>query len=223
MLKLLFGAAFAGLMISGTALGADVAAPAPAFDWSGPYVGIQGGFATGPANQYIPNYAQPNPIGGVSGGLFGGFAGVRKQMNNFVFGAEIGANWRSVDGNNLSGNAGGTEHLDTKQNWDVSLVAKVGVPVNNNILLYALGGADLTAFNMQYSGPFTRTPDLSDLGWTAGAGIEAAISPNITGRLEYRYTGYGQVSCPLPSTSCGGPTSVTPQEHTVALGLSYKF
>ena len=219
MLKFLLGMACSGLMMAGTAAAADVTTvPTPAFDWSGPYAGVQGGFATGLVNQRIPTYGPNIPVGNLSGALVGGYAGWRKQLNTVVLGAELGANWRFVDGNNSSGN-GATEMLDTKQNWDASLVAKVGVPMNQ-VLIYALGGADVSSFNAKYSTGGSRSADATAWGWVAGAGIEAALSQKVTARIEYRYTSYGEVSVKCPTC---GPTFVTPQEHSVAVGLSYKF
>ena len=84
------------------------------------------------------------------------------------------------------------------------------------------GGPDADLPATIYSNVATR------IGWTAGVGLEYAITNNVLGRVEYRYTDYGQSSFAitdlllLPSY---GPNQAT---QSLALsewlfGLNYKF
>jgi outer membrane immunogenic protein len=75
--------------------------------------------------------------------------------------------------------------------------------------------------------PFSSS---TQVGWTAGAGIEAAFTPNLTGKIEYLYVDFANSNC--PATSCGfgpGPafapvtTTVTLKENIVRAGINYKF
>jgi outer membrane immunogenic protein len=212
-----FAILLGGMALTSSAFAADPA-PAP-YDWSGAYFGLQGGWTTGNVNQRIPAYGPGIPVGSISGGLLGAYAGVRQQLSSsLVMGAELGANWRFLNGNNLSGGSGG-ELLNTKQDWDASLVGKIGVPLNN-VLIYGLGGVDVTSFNAQYNTGFPVSPNATSWGWTAGAGIETVLQNNWTARLEYRYTSWSEAN--VACSTCG-PTFVAPAEHSIAVGLSYVF
>ena len=55
-------------------------------------------------------------------------------------------------------------------------------------------------------------------GWTAGAGAEAAITSNVVGRLEYRYTDLGSSGFATTPASNVGFTS-----NQVFAGVGLKF
>lgn len=63
----------------------------------------------------------------------------------------------------------------------------------------------------------------TEAGWTAGAGIEYAITENWTTKLEYLYASFQNATC--NAGSCGGlaPASVSFNENIVRLGVNYKF
>jgi outer membrane immunogenic protein len=69
---------------------------------------------------------------------------------------------------------------------------------------------------------FTKTL----VGWTVGGGIEQAITPDWTVRLEYRYSDFGMISN-VPNLPAGNWTTYTEEhnvtEHAVRLGIAYKF
>lgn len=196
-------------------------APAPApviYNWSGPYAGVQAGYVWGDDDLNIPNY-QPAPFKGHSdGGLLGAFAGYNYQWNRFVLGAELGINW--VDASETIPTLG-TETFHIKQNWEGSIVGRIGVPVDN-LLLYGLGGASFTHITGNYSNLGVSAPTASDTvaGFTLGVGAEYKFTPSIGGRLEYRYANYGtaNVTC-----SICGPTSVDLITNTITVGAVFHF
>src|SRR6266581_5974840 len=65
-------------------------------------------------------------------------------------------------------------------------------------------------------------------GWTAGAGIEAAFTDNLTAKIEYLYLKLGNSLC-TSNASCGndpgGPPNDTVKFSTsmIRLGINYKF
>ncbi len=60
-------------------------------------------------------------------------------------------------------------------------------------------------------------------GWTAGAGVEAAIAGPVTAKVEYLYADLGKMNC--DTAVCGGavPTSVNYHANIVRAGLNYHF
>jgi len=111
------------------ALGADMATKAPyaspaarpIYDWSGFYLGINGGWAQSHNCMTMQGYNVPvisvngSPFFGVSnvanasegcntasGGVVGGQVGARYQVNNFVFGLEAQGDWADLKGSNAS-------------------------------------------------------------------------------------------------------------------------
>jgi len=65
--------------------------------------------------------------------------------------------------------------------------------------------------------PFSSS---TQVGWTAGAGVEYAFTPNWTAKVEYLYVDLGNLSCNL---NCASGTSVTLTENIVRAGINYKF
>lgn len=59
-------------------------------------------------------------------------------------------------------------------------------------------------------------------GWTAGAGVDYAITDGVFGRVEYRYTNLGTagfVSVPTDSADAGNRAAIS----NVRVGIAYKF
>src|SRR5262249_33607911 len=64
-------------------------------------------------------------------------------------------------------------------------------------------------------------------GWTVGAGVEARLFGNVTGKVEYLYMDFGTVSAsvtnPLNATPITLATSSHITDNIVRAGVNYKF
>ena len=117
------------------------------YDWSGFYIGANGGWAE-------PQLLDIQPLVGGSfaegsnnanGGTIGGQVGYRWQAGTWVFGVEAQGNWADFKGSNVSlfNNAFRNE---SKTNAFGLFTGQVGYAANN-FLLYVKGGAAVTSNN----------------------------------------------------------------------------
>ncbi len=226
MKRILIAGALA-LAAGGQALAADLPqpgppptyfkAPPPVFTWSGIYIGINGGYAFGDSNWSSP----PPPTGNFStdGFLVGGTIGGNYQWGQFVLGIEADGDWQNLNGTTY--NTCGSYGCTTQSDWLATVRGRVGYAWDR-VLFYGTGGAafgDLQAAAGVL--PFNST---TQIGWTAGGGVEFAFTPNWTAKVEYLYVDLGTQSCPVGSCSkSGNPTSVSLTENVVRAGINYKF
>lgn len=136
--------------------------------------------------------------------------------------------------------------ISLESTWDVKLKGKLGYLVTPNTLLYGSAGLAVTQFKATASctSPIgllcinvspEQTNSKTLLGWTAGLGIENALSSQITLRAEYQYTAYESASFMAlePFTIADHPVEgsgnagvkgrVNLTTQTVTMGLTYKF
>lgn len=207
MKKTLILAASVAMLASTSALAADAVeyvpeAPAAvempaAFSWSGPYLGVHGGYGWGDGEALGAD-------GNFDGGRFGAFAGYNWQMSNgFVAGIEGDLNYDWNDD-------AITATSDFETGFSGSVRGRVGYAMDRT-LIFAAGG--WTATNVETSGAVEDDDTLH--GWTLGAGVDHAFTDNMFGRLEYRYNDYG-------SGDIGG-ADVDFDQHVVQVGIGVKF
>jgi high affinity Mn2+ porin len=95
---------------------------------------------------------------------------------------------------------------------------------SGNWLLYATGGFAWSRDQLlltQLATGATDFPQLWRFGWAAGAGVEAAIAPHWTARLEYLFTDYGPTSATFPTIGQQINSNLT--MHELRAGLTYHF
>jgi outer membrane immunogenic protein len=152
------------------------------FSWTGPYVGIAGGFAWGESEIHVPGAIADEELS-PDGFIIGGFLGYNWQLaSGWVLGGEADFEWADLSD---SGTDAAGVDFSTNMNWDASIRARAGFAWDR-ALIYATAGfafADL-------EGDIDPGPDAGsvDWGWTAGAGADYAFTDHLFGRLEYRYT-----------------------------------
>jgi outer membrane immunogenic protein len=186
---------------------------APVFGWSGFYLGLNAG--VGFANT---NWAALT--GGILPGSAAGFVGGAQigynyQINNFVLGAEADFGYIGVSRSATA--FGSTATWRTR--WDGSVRARAGVAVDR-ALLYVTGGVAFADFGFAQTIPAVSLSQ-TRVGWTLGAGVEYAVTPNWTVRGEYLYANYGSKSFIAPGLGASPPVSL--QEHKFRLGVNYLF
>lgn len=177
--------------------------PAPVASWAGPYVGIYSGYGFGGTT----TGATGGPIS-TNGWMFGGFGGYNFQTGGFVYGLEGDIGYNGMNGGN------GTTYA--RHGLEGSLRARFGYSPTDSILLYATAGGAASAQRI-YDGAGNATG--TALGWTAGAGMDAKLTEQIFGRVEYRYTDLGATTLNTGS----GPQSISSSNHRVTVGLGMKF
>jgi outer membrane immunogenic protein len=202
---------------------APVYAPQP-FSWSGFYFGIQGGRAWGGTE------AQSGPYNsgvnqsydyGTRGFLGGVHAGYNWQAGNVVFGVETDLEKTNLHGTGY-GNLGYGNR--TTSDWQGSLRGRLGYAVGQT-MIYGTGGLAYGDVNIDKSLsrgqlPFASYSEMRT-GWTLGAGVEHAFTPNITARIEYRYTDLGEGTFNSATANSGERSDTS--FNAVRAGLSFKF
>ncbi|WP_160008844.1 outer membrane protein [Rhizobium sp. 18055] len=165
------------------------------YDWSGFYLGAQGGYSWNQASY-------PGADQKLDSGSFGAHAGYNFQHGNIVYGIENDFNYNFEKSD------------ETGLEWDASGRARVGYAWDRT-LFFATAG--LAAAGAKVDVPAAGKKDDILIGWTAGGGVEHAITDNILVRGEYRYSDFGKKD--FGSTI--GEVGATQNKFVV--GASYKF
>ena len=145
-----------------TAASASSTALSLSSNWTGFYIGVNGGYSWGRSSRDLNFF---NPLNGVTlasatgggrdlnGGLFGGQLGYNWQTANWVFGIETDAQWTGQKGSTtvlcpvagcfptaVAAGTGVAAALTDKLEWFGTFRGRGGVLVTPSVLLYATGG-----------------------------------------------------------------------------------
>jgi outer membrane immunogenic protein len=192
------------------------------FTWSGFYLGLQAGYGWGTTDASAgllgggPATAFSYDTGGFLGGLHAGF---NWQSGSLVLGLESDIEGTGIDGSGVGSLGGG--HATTID-WQGSLRGRIGL-ASGSALFYLTGGLAYGGVTVEQSAgpgfaPFVQNSDWRT-GWTAGGGVEYAISRSMTARLEYRYTDLGNATF----SNAGVFDSSDVTQSAIRAGLSFRF
>jgi outer membrane immunogenic protein len=195
---LLVTASLIALGAAAPALAADLAArpytKAPAmiaavYDWSGFYIGVNGGWGSSHNSwdSLPPFLAGSEGSHDATGGTVGGQVGYRWQAGTWVFGLEAQGNWADFSGSNVSTRFPGFVNTSKIDAFGL-FTGQVGYAANN-VLFYVKGGAAVTADRYRINnvaGALSGvTGDDTRWGGTVGVGLEYAFAPNWSVGIEY--------------------------------------
>lgn len=140
------------------------------------------------------------------GGVYAGYD--YKITPCIVIGAEAGFDLGASDS---FARTTATTRAGIDPKWSIDLTARAGYLVQDNTLLYVRGGYSNVRVGVdRIDGTVKQTDEDHRDAWVVGGGVEQAITPNISARLEYRYSdlseGHGSWS-----------------RDQILLGASYRF
>jgi outer membrane immunogenic protein len=244
MKRLLFTTAAAmALAAGGPAAAADLPArtytKAPAFvaaayDWSGFYIGINGGggfshkcwdLTNNGVAAVIPS--APEGCHDASGATVGGQIGYRWQSAAWVFGLEAQGNWADFRGDNVS--------LVFPTDLNRSRIDAFGLFTGqvgyawNNALVYLKGGGAVTSDKYRIfdvpSGALTDTANETRWGGVVGVGFEYGIAPNWSVGFEYdhMFMGSRDVSFATPAGAFDGTDHIRQDVDLFTARINYRF
>ncbi|MGA2997606.1 outer membrane protein [Bradyrhizobium sp.] len=157
-----------------------------AYDWSGFYIGINGGGGTSRFDWNADGFGDEGSHN-ATGGTVGGQVGYRWQMSSVVFGLEAQGNWADFKGNNVSLLFAPNQN-QTKIDAFGLFTGQIGYAWDRT-LLYVKGGAAVTDNKYAvFSAPGGFVLDnTNETRWGAavGVGIEYAFAPNWSLGFEY--------------------------------------
>ncbi|MBA1139153.1 outer membrane protein [Mesorhizobium neociceri] len=220
----------ASLAFATPALAADLS-PLPtepaAYSWTGLYVGAEAGYLWGNSTYDGAGSPAGPPFLSASvdpkGGFGGAYVGYNYQFNgNYVVGIEADANFASADGDGtFPAFPGPTASSELK--WFGSARLRAGYAFDR-FLPFVTGGLAIGHYSgaTNILGVSTENSD-NMVGWTAGAGLEYAVTDNLIARVEYRYSDYGRKSQPPLFAFPTEQVRLDLTTNDVRVGLSYKF
>ena len=183
-----------------------------AASWTGFYLGINGGYGFGTSDWDSPPVSL-DP----SGGMAGATLGYNWQTGSWVWGLEGDIDWADIKGDTAC--FGGS--CEFKDEWLGTARARIGYAGWNNWLPYVTGGAAFGGLKADNSLSGT-TASKTQIGWTAGAGLEWAFRSNWSAKIEYLYADLGSFDC---GTACSlvTPDNVSFKVNLVRAGINYRF
>lgn len=224
--------------LASTAHAADLTAfdpPAPtaepAFSWSGLYLGAHAGHVWTDFNADATDAYGGSKLDGFFGG---GQLGYNYHFaNNLVLGIEadisLGDQKSDISVLLLGDEPGNSVALDYSTKLDAfgTVRARAGYAIDR-FLPYVTGGLAWANARMEFHQVVTaedfiaidnRASDKQTFtGWTVGAGVEYAITDNVTAKAEYLYADLGSKDFDL-----GTPVPADVRMQTVKFGLNYRF
>jgi opacity protein-like surface antigen len=200
----------------------------PIVDWTGVYLGFNGGFTFGGSDWTDSVTGGSTGSFGTSGFVFGGTLGANYQIGALVVGVESDADWADASGfgtfTATSLCAGGCL---TKSHWLSTVRGRAGYAFER-FLVYGTAGAAFGDVRANFSND--PVSSATESGWAAGAGVEVALARNWTAKAEYLFIDLSNGSC---MTDCAiananGPPlipniAVKFNESVVRAGVNYKF
>jgi len=197
--------------------------PAPAFDWSGAYVGVDGGYAWGKSKMATqdPIFAPLTAAAGLESiyteGAFAGiYAGYNRRMGPAVVVVEGDLQFSDIALEYRDGPLFASFATD----WFATARLRAGYPVGR-LLPYLTAGAALGHSSLKVRDAILPVLNLDQkgtyLGYAVGAGVDAALTHRLIGRIEYQYLDFPDALYDAE------PIDIEARVHTLRLGLAYKF
>lgn len=217
------------------------------FDWSGVYLGVQGGYADGEhkGRTVYTDKTGAYDLGGgtidLDGGVGGVTLGVQRQFGSLLLGVEGDFSWGSIEGDQRF-------VLPFDYHWNMSteidqlatLRGRVGWSFGS-LLVYGTGGGawanvesheevtSVDGFKTRTTTALTKSEE-DKWGWVAGAGAEWQFHPGWSLKAEWLHVDLGDVDTKLKGWGYPDQTNYTNDSFPGKIefdvyraGLNYRF
>jgi outer membrane immunogenic protein len=199
---------------------------APAYNWTGFYIGIEGGYGWG-------STSHTNVVTGIGsvtdhslkGGIFGATYGYNWQTGPWVLGLEGDFSWSGIKDAFIdpSGFCGAGPNCNTNLRWLGTDRVRLGYAWDR-YLVYGTGGVAYGSVNAGINNACCDFETHTRVGYTVGGGIEAMLVRNWSAKLEYLYVNLGdKVNYNATIVAPPDGESVAVRFNMVRVGLNYKF
>ena len=191
-------------------------------DWSGPYLGAYAGAGFTHLDVAFDGiHPHDTDLNGFAGG---GLAGWNLGLGGFVVGLEADVGVTGQDGEvRDSVKLAAPDpypYVDKfRKSWEAHLRLRAGWACGD-ALFFAGGGLALAGMKFGYQNIYDLTYDWdrgTQVGWTAGGGVDYAREGSCARRLEYAYVDFGEQSY------FEGRDDVAQKTHTVRQAVTYGF
>lgn len=192
------------------------------FDWSGFYLGINGGYAGARSSWSDPAVGADSGWFSGNGGTIGGQLGYNWQIGSTVLGVETDMNW--LNAKSSTAGPGGVCATDggglcqTQQSWLGTTRLRAGYAIDR-WLPYLTGG--LAYGDVEALQPAGTTSTVKS-GWTAGAGLEYGFSRDWSAKLEYLHIDLGTATF-MGAASGTSTLSAPVTDNLVRAGINYHW
>ena len=204
------------------AVAALVAAPvvaAPAEPFSGPFVGLQGGWQQDREQVRIDDAGSSARFNARKAGFaYGGQLGYDYKLSpRVVLGIEASATGRTGHDDIVDG----TDDYQLKLGRTLGASARLGYLVSPTGLLYARGGYANTRFKLDDGVDKAAT---NRGGYVAGVGYEQSLTKTVSARVEYDYSNFGHNRfADLADAADVDGVSARYKRNTVNAGVNFRF
>lgn len=201
---------------------ADVAKPVhkaplayiiPPYNWTGFYVGLNGGYMWGSSewSGSAGNF-EVAPKGFIGGGTFG----YNFQSGAWVFGIEGDIDYVNAKGTASSPSCSSCTFKDT---WLGTFRGRIGYAADRWLPYLTAGGAWGNLYMASAGGSASQTKG----GWAIGGGVEYAIDRAWTAKLEYLYIDLGDATCGTAACALPSDQKVHFTSSVLRAGINYRF
>lgn len=204
-----------------------VAAPALAQDGRAPFTGPRVGVIVGYDNVQ-PGSSEDSDLDdddqSVEGLLYGFDVGYDVNLGSAVIGAEaeLTDSTGKVEVNSTDPDFFGFGRVATDR--DIYVGARAGILASPNTLVYAKGGYTNARLNVLASNGETELDANYKLdGYRVGAGVERTFGNNTYGKIEYRYSNYGDGQFEFADGDESNTFGIDTDRHQVAIGMGVRF
>jgi outer membrane immunogenic protein len=205
---------------------------AAVYDWSGFYIGINGGGGSAHScwDQLVPAGVLPQGCHDSTGGTVGGQIGYRWQASNWVFGLEGQGNWADFSGSNLAPVGGNPLFGGLTDRTRIDAFGLITGQIGyswNNVLGYVKGGAAVVDDKYDAFTPGVPFASTSQTRWgaTVGAGLEVGFARNWSVGVEYNHIFLDDNNVGL-TAAAGGLFGTVRVRQDIDMGLvrvNYRF